>query len=699
MFDLIEWLLACWRESLSAHSCAPTARRPRLGLETLEDRSVPSVLPVGAAIGHGPGCPCCMTCGCSSVTPSADYRFGGTNSSSSVGAFKWPQSALGQPVTITYSYSNLLDGRMNNLPPATIRSIIEEALGRWAAVAPLRFNEVPDRGPTPSTTDYNGSGLPMMRFGHLAIDGPNNILAYAYYPGLNGLSGDVFFDRAERWALSPSGGIDLLEVAIHEIGHALGLAHEPMPENGGRAAIMNPIYVGRFNGPGSSFLLPDDVAGIRALYGTGVGWVRPLLPSQPQPGPMPPDDGRPAPVPPPDPAFAIQGNTLLVLGTSGNDTFRFVADTLAPTIEINGRAFAGSLAGIDTIRFDGRGGADTITLVGSRASETFTLTPGSASVIGGQYRVEAVAMRTITAVGGPGDALVVRGTTADETFTARPTTVSLVSAGRTVTATGFGQVTLESGGGTDTAQLYDSPGDDTLQATPTQTILSGSSYRITANFFARVEVYASTGNDVATLNGSTGEDTFLGRPLVSWLSGPGFFVRVHRFDWVTANTLAGNDRALFYDGPGNDSLLARPGYARLSGPGYWTEVTGVARVEAYAQAGGHDTAHLIGSSADEVFISLPGVSSFRGPGYVHVVQGFRTVRADGNGGTDRAQITGAAHGVDSVSGSGSTGVLSRPGEAVVFSRFSSVTLNGSTGINRRQHGPFAFQVIWLGMWW
>jgi hypothetical protein len=204
-----------------------------------------------------------------------------TGSTSTVGAAKWSQpGGLGSTITITYSYNNLLDGGLGGgLSAASIRSAIEEALGRWAAVAPIRFVEVADSGPalTANMSDYNASGRPMLRFGHIPIDGPSGTLGYAYYPGSTGLAGDVFFDRAESWSVNATRGIDLIEVALHEIGHTLGLGHEPMPSSGGQSAIMNPYYGGRFRGPGTSYLLTDDINGIRTLYGTGTGSVTPLI--------------------------------------------------------------------------------------------------------------------------------------------------------------------------------------------------------------------------------------------------------------------------------------------------------------------------------------------------------------------------------------------------------------------------------------
>lgn len=191
---------------------------------------------------------------------------------------KWPQAFLGAPVTITYSYANIFDGGLldpNNqaVPGSIIRESIQEALSLWAGVAPLNFVEVPDSGPAVSDEEYSPSlSNAEIRFGDHFIDGFGNTKAHAYFPLPNsGLAGDVHFDTGDRWALVGTLTYpDLLGCAEHEIGHALGLDHSLDPN-----AVMYPTFH-RMDGLGTGFLTPDDIAGIQAIYGAGVGSVTPL---------------------------------------------------------------------------------------------------------------------------------------------------------------------------------------------------------------------------------------------------------------------------------------------------------------------------------------------------------------------------------------------------------------------------------------
>lgn len=146
---------------------------------------------------------------------------------------------------------------------ACFLSEISAAFSAWSAVANIQFVQVADSGVAFDAPGATGD----IRIGAHTFDGPSNVLAHAYFPPPNGSSsaGDMHFDRQESWGCTAGPGvIDIGIVALHEIGHSLGLGHEVRT---GRRAVMNPTY----NPSVANVLLGDDIdAGIN-IYGSSVG--------------------------------------------------------------------------------------------------------------------------------------------------------------------------------------------------------------------------------------------------------------------------------------------------------------------------------------------------------------------------------------------------------------------------------------------
>jgi hypothetical protein len=196
-------------------------------------------------------------------------RFGSENSADYVlTSTKWGSSGLGTPGgTVTYSFmgsgiSFSAEGYGNSIAITSLPGFeacfftdIQMAFAAWQAVSNIQFVQVTDSGAAFNAPGATGD----IRIGAHAFDGPSNTLAHAYFPPPNGYSaaGDLHFDSAENWKCNTT-GIDIGIVALHEIGHSLGLNHE----NTAAVAVMDPYY-----NPNLTGLQPDDRNGITAIYG------------------------------------------------------------------------------------------------------------------------------------------------------------------------------------------------------------------------------------------------------------------------------------------------------------------------------------------------------------------------------------------------------------------------------------------------
>jgi hypothetical protein len=154
------------------------------------------------------------------------------------GSPRWPSTRTS--LTVAFAPETHPDA----IPP------ISRAFVRWDRATHFSFSRTQDYLnadiKVAFTSGDHGDGSP--------FDGRGGTLAHAFSP----TNGRFHYDADELWSIGPvAGAYDLETVALHEIGHLLGLGHSSV-EN----AIMYPqISSGTTKG-----LHSDDLAGIRDLY-------------------------------------------------------------------------------------------------------------------------------------------------------------------------------------------------------------------------------------------------------------------------------------------------------------------------------------------------------------------------------------------------------------------------------------------------
>lgn len=146
---------------------------------------------------------------------------------------------------ITWRMANFAPG----IPQADQSAEVARAFDTWAADSALTFQAV--GGPADLTIFFDqGDPYP--------FEGPGGNLGYAFFPGTM-RAGEIHLCQQEHWALAPGAAlIDIFTVALHEIGHALGLEHSLEPAD---------VMYASYKSSGATGLTASDKVAIGRLYG------------------------------------------------------------------------------------------------------------------------------------------------------------------------------------------------------------------------------------------------------------------------------------------------------------------------------------------------------------------------------------------------------------------------------------------------
>ena len=154
----------------------------------------------------------------------------------------------------------------------TQQALVETAFADWQANSALTFLQVPDHQALDQAPDIR-IGLGNL-LGQGSSDDDIGLTDYYYYPSDNSFASGIYIALQDP-ALTPlqpdaSGTLvysgtqaSFLQVALHEIGHSLGLAHDQTDPD----AVMYPVATAT-----NRTLDAQDIQGIRALYGAGTGY-------------------------------------------------------------------------------------------------------------------------------------------------------------------------------------------------------------------------------------------------------------------------------------------------------------------------------------------------------------------------------------------------------------------------------------------
>ncbi|MBL8830743.1 MAG: hypothetical protein JNM18_27460, partial [Planctomycetaceae bacterium] len=349
-------------------------------------------------------------------------------------------------------------------------------------------------------------------------------------------------------------------------------------------------------------------------------------------------------------AWNVSGTTVTVTGLATDDTLSIAQSGGNVTTTLTNALYAGiskthALAGVTTLVFNAGGGSNDRTVFnGAAVAETVATQPNAMQVTRSGLSFSGTSSEFNYFIGDASDYATFVDSPANDIFSAQVGSTVMYNSPTTYVnqVTGLSNVTADAtGGGTDSAILFDTTGDDTFYARPgfAQMYRAGT-FNLQANGFEKQYGRSTSGGtDTQLIYDSTANDTAYLRTDYSYITSANYYSHGLGFDKTYLFGNAGgaadtNDRAFIYDSVGNDKLYMLAAYSIFVGGGVTNQASAFNSVTASGSSGfmDTDTAFMYDSAGNDALTSRPTSVELSGAGFKNIANVYDIIHAYGNNG-------------------------------------------------------------------